>query len=123
MKKSAVFALALPLLAGACMVGPDFQRPETTRTTTYTAAVDAPLPADQRLVQGDALDGNWWSEFRAPGLDAVVDQAIADNQDICGRPGARGRGAGIGLSRRQARCCCRSCRSAPTQRTPSMDQP
>jgi NodT family efflux transporter outer membrane factor (OMF) lipoprotein len=82
MKKSAVLALALALLAGACMVGPDFERPETTKTTTYTAAVDAPLPTDQRLVQGGALDGNWWSEFRAPGLDSVVDQAIADNQDI-----------------------------------------
>ena len=64
------------------MVGPDFERPETTKTTTYAAAVDAPLPADQRLMQGGALNGNWWSEFRAPGLDSVVDQAIADNQDI-----------------------------------------
>jgi NodT family efflux transporter outer membrane factor (OMF) lipoprotein len=82
MEKSAVLALALPLMAGACMVGPDFERPETTKTTTYAAAVDAPLPADQRLVQGGALNGNWWSEFRAPGLDSVVDQAIADNQDI-----------------------------------------
>src|ERR1700730_5208097 len=82
MKKSAVLALALALLAGACMVGPDFERPQTTKTTTYTAAVDAPLPADQRLVQGGALDGNWWSAFRAPDLDSVVDQAIADNQDI-----------------------------------------
>src|SRR5258707_8461987 len=82
MKKSAVFALALALLAGACIVGPDFERPETTKTTTYPAAGDAPLPADQRLVQGGALDGNWWSEFRASGLDSVVDQAIAGNQDI-----------------------------------------
>jgi outer membrane protein TolC len=77
MKKSAVLAPALALLAGACMVGPDFERPETTKTTTYTAAADAPLPADQRLVQGGALDGNWWSAFRAPGLDSVVDQAIS----------------------------------------------
>ena len=82
LEKSAVLALALPLLAGACMVGPDFERPETTKTTTYTATGDAPLPADQSLVRGGALDGNWWSEFRAPGLDSVVDLAIADNQDI-----------------------------------------
>ncbi|MEA2853412.1 MAG: hypothetical protein QOE02_3431, partial [Rhodospirillaceae bacterium] len=42
MKKFAVLALALPLLASACMVGPDFERPETTKTTTYPAAGDAP---------------------------------------------------------------------------------
>jgi outer membrane protein TolC len=82
MERSAVLALALALLAGACMVGPDFERPETTKTTTYTAAVDAPRPADQNLAQGGALDGNWWSEFRAPDLDSVVGLAIADNQDI-----------------------------------------
>jgi NodT family efflux transporter outer membrane factor (OMF) lipoprotein len=82
MKKFAVLALALPLLASACMVGPDFERPETTKTTTYPAAGDAPLPADQNLVPGGALAGNWWSEFRASGLDSVVGLAIADNQDV-----------------------------------------
>src|SRR5882757_9138421 len=82
MKKFTVLALALPLLASACMVGPDFERPETTKTTTYPAAGDAPLPADQNLVPGGALAGNWWSEFRASGLDSVVGLAIADNQDI-----------------------------------------
>jgi NodT family efflux transporter outer membrane factor (OMF) lipoprotein len=74
--------LAVALLAGACMVGPDFQRPEATKATTYTAAGDAPLPVDQHLVSEGEPEGGWWSTFGAPGLDSVVDLAIADNQDV-----------------------------------------
>jgi NodT family efflux transporter outer membrane factor (OMF) lipoprotein len=82
MKKSFALALTLPVLVGACMVGPDFKPPETTKTPSYTAAGDAPLPADQQLVSGKTIAGNWWSEFQAPALDSVVTQALADNQDI-----------------------------------------
>jgi NodT family efflux transporter outer membrane factor (OMF) lipoprotein len=81
-RTSAFFALALPLLAGACMVGPDFERPQTTTATSYAASGDAALPADQHLLPQDAGTPNWWTQFRAPGLDATVGQAIADNQDV-----------------------------------------
>jgi NodT family efflux transporter outer membrane factor (OMF) lipoprotein len=82
MKKSAVFALTLPLLAGACLVGPDFQRPQTAQVSTYAAASDKPLPTDQQLVSTSASIGNWWSSFQAPQLDSVIALAMADNQDV-----------------------------------------
>lgn len=82
MGKSAFPALALSLLVGACMVGPDFETPETRAPTNYAAATDAALPADQRLVANAKAAGGWWQEFGAPNLDAVVSQAVADNQNI-----------------------------------------
>lgn len=82
MTRSLAFALALPLLAGACMVGPDFKHPETTTTPTYAAAGDAPMPADQKLAFGRKPDRNWWSEFNSPALDGLVTLALSDNQDV-----------------------------------------
>ena len=81
-KTSAGLALTLPLLAGACMVEPDFERPQTTTATSYAASGDAALPTGPRLVPEDAGTPSWWTQFRAPSLDATVGQAIADNQDV-----------------------------------------
>lgn len=81
MRKFVSVSLALPLLVSGCLVGPDFQRPETTRATTYAAATDKPLPADQQLVPPNPA-ANWWSAFNAPQLDAVMTEALAGNQDV-----------------------------------------
>jgi outer membrane protein TolC len=82
MRTSVVVALALPLLAGACLVGPDFQRPQTAQVSTYAAASDRPLPADQQMVPAGAAPTDWWSSFQAPQLDSIVTLALAGNQDI-----------------------------------------
>lgn len=82
MNKTPLIALPLALLLGACMVGPDFKTPETQAAPTYAASGDTPLPADQQLALGKKIEGDWWAAFRSPALDAVIKQALADNQNI-----------------------------------------
>lgn len=66
----------------ACAVGPDFKLPATPTAPTYAAAYDAPPPADQRVVLGEKIAGDWWAQFRSPALDRLIRLALADNQDI-----------------------------------------
>lgn len=77
-----LIAAVLSLLPAACMVGPDFVRPDTKAAPTYAAATDAPLPADQRLAVGGAPKPDWWTDFGSPSLDTVVGLALSDNQDV-----------------------------------------
>ncbi|MBX9813249.1 MAG: efflux transporter outer membrane subunit [Sphingomonas sp.] len=75
-------ALAALLLAGACTPGP---KPNL--------AVDQPPPrggetiapasgAAQALVAGSLVERGWWKRFGSPELDALVDQALAANNDL-----------------------------------------
>ncbi|MCD9570294.1 efflux transporter outer membrane subunit [Pseudomonas protegens] len=75
----------------SCAVGPDFSRPELSRDAGYSAT---PLPpgtvtagvaaggAAQRLVNGMDIPGQWWTLFRSPQLDALVQEALQANPDI-----------------------------------------
>ena len=59
------------LLAAACAVGPDYQRPETD------------LPKDFGVVQGQAQPPEkWWVLFQDPVLDKLVEEALAANRDL-----------------------------------------
>jgi outer membrane protein, multidrug efflux system len=63
--------LAMPL--SACMVGPDYQRPE----------VD--VPAAWRLgatEAGEISNIAWWDEFQDPVLSSLVRTALANNKDL-----------------------------------------
>jgi len=75
-------ALAALLLAAACTPGP---KPNL--------AVDQPPPrggetiapasgAAQALVAGSLVERGWWKRFGSPELDALVDQALAANNDL-----------------------------------------
>ena len=68
-----VAAALIVLLAGGCMVGPDYVRPP----------VDA--PAAWRLDEKDVRDlanTAWWPQFGDPVLDALVDEALRANKDL-----------------------------------------
>ncbi len=67
--------MALALLASACTVGPDYQPPNTTVPSGY-AESQAPTNA------GDAELSTWWTAFRDPQLDELVNRAIAQNLDV-----------------------------------------
>ena len=81
--------LVLPVfLFAGCTVGPNFERPPppsvagyTSQTVSLNLAPGAGEPT-QRLVTGRAIPAAWYRLFRAPALDAVVRQAIADNPTI-----------------------------------------
>jgi len=73
-----------------CTLGPDFLRPAPPAVTGYTAT---PLPPEtvsadtiagdaQRFLQDTDVPGQWWTLFRSPVLDGLVEQALRANPDI-----------------------------------------
>jgi outer membrane protein, multidrug efflux system len=75
-------ALAAAALLGGCVMGPDFRRPETTPPASWAGAAPAPADLPSRPV-ARAFDGRrWWSVFRDPVLDGLVDEAVRQNIDL-----------------------------------------
>src|SRR5215471_11756046 len=81
--------IAAAALAG-CMVGPDFQRPESPSTSQYTEhslpqeTVSSPgtAGAAQRFVSGADISAQWWALYRSEPLDRLIRQAIADSPNL-----------------------------------------
>jgi NodT family efflux transporter outer membrane factor (OMF) lipoprotein len=85
-----VTALLASLLAG-CVVGPNFKPPAAPAVERYT---EAPLPAAtvaatgvtggeaQRFVSGADIPGDWWTLFHSPSLNALIQQALANNPNL-----------------------------------------
>ena len=69
--------LTLPLLLGACAVGPDYVAPEVTLSSKW--ANDGSRTA--RPVRLAAL-GEWWKGFGDPLLDRLIEEAVAGNLDV-----------------------------------------
>jgi multidrug efflux system outer membrane protein len=66
-------ALGAAVLLTGCTVGPDYVPPE----------VEAPL--NWRFEAGEAAELaniEWWRQFEDPALDALIDEALANNYDI-----------------------------------------
>lgn len=66
-------ALACAALLSGCMVGPDYVRPSVDLPAQY-GATDTAAPA--------AVARGWWKQFNDDTLNALVDQALADNSDV-----------------------------------------
>ena len=80
----------LCLALAGCTVGPDFARPDVPAnagfaknplTTTAQADIDAGGAA-QRLIAGMDIPGQWWTLFRSPSLNALVEEALRANPDV-----------------------------------------
>jgi len=67
-------ALPLVLVLGGCNLGPDYTRPEVE------------MPVQFRATDASAAEAwpseDWWRGFRSPDLDALIEQARAQNFDI-----------------------------------------
>ena len=75
-------ALAAAALLGGCVMGPDFRRPETTPPASWAGAASAPADLPSKPV-ARAFDGRrWWSVFKDPALDGLVDEAVRQNIDL-----------------------------------------
>jgi NodT family efflux transporter outer membrane factor (OMF) lipoprotein len=82
--------LAAALLLVGCELGPDFERPAPPAATGYdpgpfsARTVSAPIAGGetQHFVQGLDIPGQWWTLFRSPALNALVEQAIAANPTL-----------------------------------------
>ena len=82
--------LACALLLGACAVGPDFRRPGAPPVERYTpeplaaesAAAQTPGGAMQRFVRDLDIPGQWWTLFRSPALNSLVEQSLRANPSL-----------------------------------------
>ncbi len=96
-KKIGIMRAAIPALKGmgvlvlcpilGCAVGPNFERPKPPSIESYTTGTipAATMPADgkaQHFEQDAKIVADWWRLFNSPKLDAVVKEAIANNQSL-----------------------------------------
>jgi NodT family efflux transporter outer membrane factor (OMF) lipoprotein len=77
-------ALAAALTLGACTtVGPNFKSPAAPTAGGYAMSGDA-SPAGATLNPDKRSMGLWWRDLGSTKLDAVTQQALADNQTVAG---------------------------------------
>lgn len=69
-----IFPALLALSLGSCMVGPDFESPRPEMPASWQAS--KPPASDQ-----DSLV-KWWSLFKDPQLDRLIQQGVDNNQDL-----------------------------------------
>lgn len=80
----------LCIVLTGCTVGPDFVRPDVATNADYsrekfttTAQADIGTGgAAQRLIAGMDIPGQWWTLFRSPALNALVEEALRANSDV-----------------------------------------
>lgn len=74
----------------ACAVGPNFEPPKPPSVASYTpntlpahtAASSGEGGAAQQFVAGLDVSGRWWTLYRSPALDALVERALRNNPDL-----------------------------------------
>ena len=87
---TAALALSAALLCAGCTVGPEFREPPAPEVAGYTpeplgsetASAAVAGGAAQRFRIGQDIPGQWWTLFRAPALNRLVEQALAVNPDL-----------------------------------------
>ncbi|WP_173977951.1 efflux transporter outer membrane subunit [Magnetospirillum sp. UT-4] len=67
-------AALLCTFAASCTVGPDYVRPQTPLPGTYRAGAN-----DMAL---HSPPTRWWTQFQSPELDALIEDALTNNQDV-----------------------------------------
>ena len=90
MRRPKLLRLAVVLALSGCAVGPDFKRPDAPAAAGYapeplpaaTVASDVRGGEAQRFVEGMDLPGQWWTMFRSPALNALVERALKANPDL-----------------------------------------
>ena len=85
-------AILAPLLAGGCVVGPNFKPPAPPPVSGYTqeqehsqttaAASGVPGGDAQHLLSGADIPADWWTLFHSKELNALIAQALAHNPDL-----------------------------------------
>src|SRR5690348_8467471 len=83
-------ALAATALLASCAVGPDFAPPSAPDVPGYTperlspttTSAASPGGEAQRFVKDLDLPGQWWTLFHSKQLNALVEKALAANQDL-----------------------------------------
>ena len=82
--------LAAALLLASCAVGPDFLHPAAPESAGYTkeplarrtTSTDAPHGQPQRFAIGRDISAEWWTLFRSPALNVLVQQSLNNNPSL-----------------------------------------
>jgi len=82
--------LAIAALFSGCTMGPDFTRPASPDTKTYTTGkqfnsittTSSKSGAAQSLALGKDIQGQWWTLFRSPPLTKLIEQAMKRSPDL-----------------------------------------
>jgi NodT family efflux transporter outer membrane factor (OMF) lipoprotein len=86
-----VAALGAAMLVSSCAVGPDFEHPAPppdsaryTREPLATRTGSAPVRDGQaqHFINGRDIPGDWWSLFRSPELNSLVQQSLNCNPNL-----------------------------------------
>jgi NodT family efflux transporter outer membrane factor (OMF) lipoprotein len=77
-----LFAAALLAGASGCAVGPNFKRPPAPTADGYSNAPETIGDDAQRVVAGMDIPSEWWTLFKSPALDRLVEQALSANPDV-----------------------------------------
>ena len=73
---------SLVLISG-CAVGPDFKKPSPPEAKAYQSESSSPQTGDaQRLIASMDIPAQWWTLFRSPSLNKLVEQSITSNPDF-----------------------------------------
>ena len=75
MRRAALAALALPLVAG-CAVGPNYKQPPLHPPDAYRDVPGPPAPA------ASLADQPWWEVFHDETLKGLIDEALANGYDV-----------------------------------------
>ena len=82
--------LGIGILFSGCAVGPDFNRPQAPAVQSYTRE---PLPdgiaaagiaggEEQRFLGNQDIPAQWWTLFRSPQLNALIEGALKNNPNV-----------------------------------------
>jgi NodT family efflux transporter outer membrane factor (OMF) lipoprotein len=82
--------LTTMLVAAGCMVGPDFHQPAAPAVSTYspkplpdqTDSADARAGVAQTFTVGEDIPAEWWTLFRSPKLNQLIEEAFAKNPSL-----------------------------------------
>lgn len=81
--RAAGAALATALLAGACTVGPAYQRPDVAAPSAFKEAANFDGTAWKTAAPGDTLPrGPWWERFQDPDLNTLAQQIETSNANL-----------------------------------------
>ena len=83
-------ALLAPMLTTACVVGPNFKQPAPPPVSSYSAKAPETTEATPGVPGGNAqhfvtaadIPADWWTMFHSKALNALIEQALANNPDL-----------------------------------------
>jgi NodT family efflux transporter outer membrane factor (OMF) lipoprotein len=90
-KQTIYMAFFAGVMLSACAVGPNYKPPAAPRTSGFVPpaslpATTATAPVSggeaQRFVDGLDIPGQWWTLFRSPELNALIERGIANSPTL-----------------------------------------